>query len=87
MDAVVQLEQRVAKSDNEYNQSGNVLLNEILGARIIHYPEGEDEAGADNALFEEAKKLKAMERILTLFLLVLISPLWAALAISDAHRR
>ena len=59
MDAVVQLEQRVAKSNTEYNQSGNVLLNEILGARIIHYPEGEDEAGADNALFEEAKQLKA----------------------------
>ena len=55
---IIQLEKRVLKSDDEYINSGNVLLNNILGAKIIHYPHGEDEKGADQNLFNEAQKLK-----------------------------
>jgi 1-aminocyclopropane-1-carboxylate deaminase/D-cysteine desulfhydrase-like pyridoxal-dependent ACC family enzyme len=50
MRCVVQLEERVAGMGETYHRSGNVLLNEIFGCRIVHYPEGEDEAGADRSL-------------------------------------
>ena len=43
----IQLENRVAKDTHEYNQSGNVFLDKLLGATIHQYPEGEDETGAD----------------------------------------
>lgn len=45
--AVVQLEDRTPKDDICYRQSGNVLLNQLLGAEIHHFPEGENEAAAD----------------------------------------
>jgi 1-aminocyclopropane-1-carboxylate deaminase/D-cysteine desulfhydrase-like pyridoxal-dependent ACC family enzyme len=57
MDAVLQLEHRVNNDTDSYKNSGNVLLNKMLGARIIYYPGGEDENGADNALYQEAKRL------------------------------
>lgn len=56
--AVVQLEHRVDTEDPLYATSGNVLLNQLLGARIITYPVGEDEHGADDALYREAERLK-----------------------------
>jgi len=62
MKAILQLEQRVATSDEQYHQSGNVLLNKILGAEIISYPEGEDEAGADDALYAKVEELRASGR-------------------------
>ncbi|MBT4847975.1 MAG: D-cysteine desulfhydrase family protein [Alphaproteobacteria bacterium] len=62
MKAIVQLEERVAKSDPTYQQSGNVLLNHLLGADILYYPEGEDENGADDTLYAEAEKLRAQGR-------------------------
>jgi len=46
----VQLEQRVAIADLNYETSGNVLLDRLLGAKIHAYPEGGSEAGADAAL-------------------------------------
>ncbi|MBT6273864.1 MAG: D-cysteine desulfhydrase family protein [Chromatiales bacterium] len=46
----VQLEERVKGVDDLYRESGNVLLDRLLGADIHHFPEGEDEAGADAAL-------------------------------------
>ena len=58
MKAVVQLEDRVASADEAYSRSGNVILNHILGAEVITYPEGEDEAGADRALNEHADRLR-----------------------------
>lgn len=39
MDVHVQLESRVAKQDRNYMQSGNVLLDTLLGATIHRYPE------------------------------------------------
>ncbi|MEO0403108.1 MAG: D-cysteine desulfhydrase family protein, partial [Pseudomonadota bacterium] len=47
---IVQLEQRVPGQDALYQSSGNVVLNGLLGAEVMYYPDGEDEAGADAAL-------------------------------------
>lgn len=58
MKPIVQLEQRVPKTDLIYEQSGNVLLNNLIGADIVYFPEGEDETGADQALYEMAASLR-----------------------------
>lgn len=55
MRTIVQLEARVPGQDPLYQTSGNVLINHLLGAEIIYYPEGEDEAGADAALRARAE--------------------------------
>ncbi|MDJ0613092.1 MAG: D-cysteine desulfhydrase family protein [Rhizobiaceae bacterium] len=54
----VQLEARVSKSSDAYARSGNVLLDQMLGATIHHFPVGEDEEGADRNLEEIAAQLK-----------------------------
>jgi len=54
----VQLEKRVSGRQPQYYESGNPLLMKIMGAKIHHYPVGEDEEGADNALYERAEQLK-----------------------------
>jgi len=59
MQCHIQLEQRVAGKSALYETSGNVLLDQMLGAKIYHYPHGEDEEGADNRLHEIADDLKA----------------------------
>lgn len=59
MDCHIQLEERVAKDDALYRNSGNVLLDRLLGATLHSYPEGEDESGADRQLTEIAEGLKA----------------------------
>jgi len=56
MRTIVQLEARVPRKDKLYQSSGNVLLNQLLGAEVIRYPEGEDEAGADAALRKRAEQ-------------------------------
>ena len=58
MDCHIQLEKRVTKDTLAYNKSGNVLLDEMLGAKIYHYDQGEDEQGADNQLHEIADHLQ-----------------------------
>jgi D-cysteine desulfhydrase family pyridoxal phosphate-dependent enzyme len=55
--SVLQLENRVEGMDEQYHQSGNVLLARLLGAEIHSYPEGEDEA--DRALDALAEDLAA----------------------------
>ena len=40
----IQLEHRVTATAPEYEVSGNVLLDRLLGAKIHYYSEGEDEA-------------------------------------------
>ena len=45
-----------------YYESGNVLLDDLLGARRLSFPEGENEAGADQALREEADRLRQQGR-------------------------
>jgi len=55
----IQLEERVAKDSQAYHTSGNVLLDNLLGATLHSYPEGEDEAGADRQLGVIADELRA----------------------------
>lgn len=45
MKAIIQLEQRVATADKLYHQSGNVLLNQILGRRSSHTPKARMKPG------------------------------------------
>ena len=58
----IQLEERVPETDVVYHNSGNVLLDRILGATVHHYPEGEDESGADRRIQEIATDLRRQGR-------------------------
>ncbi len=58
MDCHIQLEERVPRNDVTYHQSGNVLIDKLLGATLYSYPEGEDETGADARIGEIAAGLK-----------------------------
>ena len=62
LEAVAQLEERVPDMGAMYHSNGNVLLDDILGARRMSFPEGENEAGADAALRAEAERLRSMGR-------------------------
>ncbi len=62
MEIHIQLEERVPKTDPAYRNSGNVLLDRLLGATLHAYPAGEDEAGADRRLREIAAGLEAQGR-------------------------
>jgi len=62
MGAHIQLEDRVPGKNDIYHESGNALLNNIMGATVYHYPEGEDEAGADAELHRIADKLREQGR-------------------------
>ena len=57
MDCHVQLEDRVPGTGQLYRESGNVLLDRMLGATLHAYPTGEDEAGADRRLDDLAAAL------------------------------
>ena len=57
MQCEVQLEERVKDRPTEYYQSGNPLLLHMMGTTIHNYPVGEDEQGADRALYERAEAL------------------------------
>jgi len=54
----IQLEGRVATKAVQYHNSGNVLIDKLLGATIHSYPHGEDESGADRSLEEIAAELR-----------------------------
>jgi D-cysteine desulfhydrase/L-cysteate sulfo-lyase len=58
LDVEVQLEQRVTGRQAPYYDSGNPFLMKLMGARIHHYAVGEDEEGADQALYRRAEALK-----------------------------
>ena len=58
MQCHIQLEHRVETEDPHYHQSGNVLLDKLLGATLHFYDEGEDEFGADRKLREIADRLE-----------------------------
>ena len=58
MQPVVQLEDRVPNADDQYQHSGNVLVNQLLGAEIHYFPEGENEAAADANLDTLANSLR-----------------------------
>ena len=58
----IQQEERVATNDPLYRESGNVLLERMMGAHLHSYPYGEDEAGADANLETIADGLRAKGR-------------------------
>lgn len=58
LEVEVQLEKRVSGRPVEYYDSGNPFLMKVLGARIHSYPVGEDEEGADKAMYRRAEELK-----------------------------
>ena len=62
LEVEVQLEHRVEREQPEYHNSGNPYLVKLMGAKIHHYPVGEDEHGADRALEERAIELAAEGR-------------------------
>ena len=62
LEVEVQLEHRVDRDQPEYHNSGNPYLVRLMGAKIRHYPVGEDEHGADRALEERAVELAAEGR-------------------------
>ena len=62
MDCHVQLEERVPDIDPVHRNSGNVLLDRLLGATLYSYAKGEDEAGADRRIEEIAETLKGQGR-------------------------
>ncbi len=59
LDVEVQLEEQVADHDPAYHHSGNPFLVRLMGATIHHYPVGEDEDGADKAMYARADALRA----------------------------
>ncbi len=62
MDVEVQLENRVASESQAYHNSGNAFLVHLMGATIHHFSVGDDENGADNALYERADNLRRQGR-------------------------
>ena len=59
MECHIQLESRVEGKSQDYHQSGNVLLDQLLGAHIHYYSKGEDEFGADREIRNLADSLAA----------------------------
>ena len=58
MSCHIQLEERVATKNPRYRDSGNVLIDKLLGATLHAYPQGEDESGADHQLENIAADLR-----------------------------
>lgn len=55
----IQLEDRVPGMGEIYRTSGNVLLDQLFGARLHDYPVGNHEGGADSALDDLASRLRS----------------------------
>jgi len=58
----IQLEERVENPDRNYRNSGNVLLDRLLGAHLHSFQVGEDEGAADRALDALAGELRTQGR-------------------------
>ena len=87
MDCHVQLEERVPDPDSTHRNSGNVLLNKLLGATIYSYDEGEDEAGADRRINEIAAELKTQGRTPYIIPLLPGHPPWARWVMWSLHKK
>ena len=86
MECHIQLEERVPKTDPAYRNSGNVLLDRLLGATLHAYPDGGDEAGADRRLGEIADELRDQGRKPYIIPLAPGHPPLGALGYVDAAR-
>ncbi|MEL7470132.1 MAG: D-cysteine desulfhydrase family protein [Pseudomonadota bacterium] len=62
MECHIQHEERVATNDPMYRESGNVLVEKMMGAVLHSFPAGEDEAGADANLDTIAEGLRSEGR-------------------------
>ncbi len=62
MEIHIQLEERVANDNPSYQNSGNVLLDRLLGAHLSTFHVGEDESAADRSLDEKADALRKQGR-------------------------
>lgn len=62
MQSHLQLENRTPHDGRLYRESGNVLLDRLMGATLHSFPEGENEAGADAELERIADELRAEGR-------------------------
>lgn len=62
MECHIQHEERVSGVSPVYRQSGNVLLERLMGAHLHSFATGEDESGADRALETLAARLRAEGR-------------------------
>lgn len=58
LEVEVQLEKRVEGRQQEYYDSGNPFLMKMMGAKIHYYPVGEDEEGADKAMYARAEEIR-----------------------------
>jgi len=58
LEVEVQLEKRVDGRQQAYYDSGNPFLMKMMGTKIHHYPVGEDENGADNAMYARAEEIR-----------------------------
>ena len=58
MDCHIQLEDRVTTDAPRYHDSGNVLIDKLLGATLHSYPYGDNESGADENLENIATELR-----------------------------
>ena len=79
MECHLQLEERVATNDPLYRESGNVVVDKLLGAHLHSFPAGEDEAGADANLDVLASELRARGRKPYVIHLAPGHPPWGAL--------
>ncbi len=82
----IQLEERVAGVSELYRSNGNVLLDQLLGATLHSFPEGEDEAGADAAVGEIADELRASGKTPYVIPLAASHPPLGALGYIDAAK-
>lgn len=62
LDVEVQLEHRVDTQSQAYHHSGNPFIVELMGATVHHFPVGEDEKAADDALYQRAEVLRSTGR-------------------------
>ena len=62
LDVEVQLEHRVDTQSHAYHHSGNPFIVELMGATVHHFPVGEDENAADDALYLRAEALRSSGR-------------------------
>lgn len=79
MECHLQLEERVASNDPLYRESGNVILDKLMGAHLHSYAAGEDETGADANLEHLASRLSAKGRTPYVIHLAPGHPPWGAL--------
>ena len=86
LDCHIQLEERVPSNDPLYRESGNVLLDRLLGATLHRFSSGEDEAGADANLEAIADDLRGRGRVPYVIHLAPGHPPLGALGYADCAR-